>query len=159
MPTMTIGTEAGELMCRFARPMSVWPIGLGSSRMHTPEVNLGSGEGEATTLRQIDRLLRLAHEYRRNFPRAGYRGLNTDALQVLLLLRRRGEMALCDIATALLRPRPSISNVVALLQQRGLVISSGDAEDHRIHYQRLSELGIAIADGFVTETLRRDASQ
>lgn len=123
--------------------------------MHMSQMNLGSREGESTTLRQIDRVLRVAYEYRSVFPHTGYRGLNAAALQVLILLRRREEMALCDIATALLRPRPSISNVVALLQQRGLVIALGDAAVHRMHYQRLSELGVAVADAFVAETLAR----
>jgi len=123
--------------------------------MHMPETNVGSKAGEATMLRQIDRLLRVAHDYRRAFPRSGYRGLNPANLQVLLVLRRRGEMTVCDIATALRRPRPSVSNIVALLQQRDLVVGLGDSRDHRLHYQRLSSLGTTVADQFVTETLTR----
>lgn len=108
------------------------------------------------SLREIDRLLRLAHEYRRAFPRGGYRGLNPLCLQVLLLLRRRTEMTICDIATALHCARPTISNTIAHLTHEGFLIESGDDHDRRLRYQRLSELGIEIADEFLAEVLAHE---
>lgn len=124
--------------------------------MDMPQTNLGSREGEAVLLRQIDRLLRTTHDYRRSFPRAGYQGLTPLGLQVLLLLRQRGEMTVCDIAAALFSPRPTISNAVSLLHQKGLVVQSGDSRDLRIRYQCLSVLGASLIDDFAERLLRRD---
>jgi DNA-binding MarR family transcriptional regulator len=108
------------------------------------------------SLREIDRLLRLAHEYRRAFPRGGYQGLNPLCLQVLLILRRRREMSICDIATALHSARPTISNTIAHLTHQGFLIESGDEHDRRLRYQRLSALGIAVADAFLAKVLAHE---
>jgi DNA-binding MarR family transcriptional regulator len=125
--------------------------------MHMPRANLGTREGEAVALREIDRLLRQIHDYRRSFPRTGYCGLTPLCLQVLLLLRQRGEMAVCDIATALFSARPTVSNAVALLHQKGLVVQSGDSRDRRLRYQCLSVLGASVIDDFVAMTLGGEA--
>lgn len=126
--------------------------------MDMPTTNLGGREGEAAFLREVDRLLRQVRDYRRSFPRTGYCELTPLCLQLLLLLRQRGEMAVCDLATALFTARPTVSNAISLLHQKGLVVQSGDSRDQRLRYQCLSVLGVSVVDDFVAKVLDREAS-
>lgn len=136
-----------------APPRFTGELVLGSNGTNMPTTKLATREGEVTSLREVDRLLRLAHDYRRVFPRGGYRGLNCLSLQVLLLVRRRQEVTVCDIATALHSARPTISNTVTHLSDEGFLIESRDIRDGRLRYQALSELGISVIHGFLSKML------
>lgn len=112
---------------------------------------LGTKAGEVDDAALIDRLLRLARDFRRAFPRHGFNRLEPAELQVLLLLTREPGLTVGGIARALPLARTSVSNALAALNERGYLFEVADRWDRRVRHQELTPGGATVVRAFIGE--------
>lgn len=116
---------------------------------HMESTSLDTEAGEAAKTFFVRHLLRLARDYREAFPRPGFDGLEPAEMQVLLVLRDQPGLGVRKIANALDLARPSVSNAVRTLHERGYVREGGQDADGRCHPQHLTVAGSIVIDQFV----------
>ncbi|HWU01782.1 MAG TPA: MarR family winged helix-turn-helix transcriptional regulator [Novosphingobium sp.] len=86
------------------------------------------------------------------------KGINLSQWRVLSVLRSCGRISMGQIVEQTLMEQPTISRVIAQLQQDGLVMREASSEDSRVSLISLSPSGLAMFDDIAPQAARHQAT-